>query len=76
MFGTTAGGENPGPGQPEQNWAQCLVDARVVFLAAEGSTERFHLVFGTETVLRYTADTKGRKCIEETAKQRIYCVAA
>ena len=26
MFGTMAGRENPGPGQQENNWAQCLVD--------------------------------------------------
>ena len=24
MFGTMAGGENPGPGRPRENWAQCL----------------------------------------------------
>ena len=29
MFGTVAGGENPGPGRPEKNWAQCLADMRV-----------------------------------------------
>ena len=27
MFGKMAGGDNPGPGRPEENWAQCLVDA-------------------------------------------------
>ena len=24
IFGTTAGGENPGPGRPEKNWPPCL----------------------------------------------------
>ena len=45
MFGTTAGGENPGPGRPEKNWAQCLVDDLRVFRATEGSTESVPLVF-------------------------------
>ena len=31
MFGTMAGGENPGPGRPENNWAQCLADDLRVF---------------------------------------------
>ena len=26
MFGTMAGGENPAPGRPEQNWAQRVLD--------------------------------------------------
>ena len=39
MFETTAGGENPEPGRPEKNWAQCLVDNLMVFRATEGSTE-------------------------------------
>ena len=39
MFETTAGGENPEPGRPEKNWAQCLVDDLMVFRATEGSTE-------------------------------------
>ena len=38
MFGTMAGGENPGPGRPEKNWAQCLVDDLRVFGATDGST--------------------------------------
>ena len=38
MFGTMAGGENPGPGRPEKNWAQCLADLRV-FRATEGCTD-------------------------------------
>ena len=37
-FGTMAGGENPGPGRPEKNWAQCLADLRV-FRATEGCTD-------------------------------------
>ena len=31
MFGTMSGGENPGPGRPEKNWAQRLVDDLRVF---------------------------------------------
>ena len=61
MFGTMAGGENPGPGRPEKNWAQCLVDDLRVFRATEGSTESIPLVFGVETVLWPTADKKGGK---------------
>ena len=59
MFGTMAGGENPGPGRPEKNWAQCLVDDLRVFRASEGCTESVPLVFGVETVLWPTA-AKGR----------------
>ena len=39
MFGTMAGGENPGPGLPEKDRAQCLVDDLRVFRATEGFTE-------------------------------------
>ena len=39
MFGTMAGGENPGPGRPEKNWAQCLIDDLRAFQATEASTE-------------------------------------
>ena len=46
MLGTMAGGENPGPGRPEKNWAQRLVDDLRVFRATEGSTESVPLVFG------------------------------
>ena len=59
MFGTLASGENPGPGRPETNWAQCLVDDLRVFRATEGSTESVPLVFGVETVLWPTAAKKG-----------------
>ena len=45
MFGTMAGGENPGPDRPEKNWAQCLVVDLRVFRATEGSTESVSLVF-------------------------------
>ena len=44
MFGTMADGENPGPGRPEKNWAQCLVDDLRVFRATEGSTESVPLL--------------------------------
>ena len=59
MFGTMAGAENPEPGRPEKNWAQCLVDNLRVFRATEESTENFSLVFGVETVLWPTAAEKG-----------------
>ena len=36
MFGTMAGGENPGPDRQEKNWAQCLVDDLSVSRATEG----------------------------------------
>ena len=50
-FGTMAVGENPEPGRPEKNWAQCLVDDLRVFPANEASTQSVPLVFGLETVL-------------------------
>ena len=50
MFRTIAGGENPGPGRPENNWAQCLADDLRVFQATEGSTESSPVLFGIETV--------------------------
>ena len=34
-FGTTAGGENTGPGRPEKNWAQRPIDDLGVFHATE-----------------------------------------
>ena len=36
MFGTLAGGENPGPGRPEKNWVQCLADDIRVFPSDRG----------------------------------------
>ena len=59
MFGTMAGGENPGPGRPEKKWAEWLADYLRVFRTTEGSTERVPLFFGVETVLWPTA-AKGR----------------
>ena len=38
MFGTMAGGVNPGRGRPEKNRARCLVGDIRVFEATEGST--------------------------------------
>ena len=50
MFGTMAGGDNPGPGRPAKNWAQCLVDNLRAFRDTEGSKENFPLLFGVEPV--------------------------
>ena len=61
MFGTMAGGQNPGPSRPEKNWAQCLVDDIRVFGATEGSTESVPLGFGVKTVLWPTVAKKGGK---------------
>ena len=41
MFGTMAGGENPGPGRPEKKWAQRLLNDLRVFRATKGYTESF-----------------------------------
>ena len=60
-FGKMGGGENPGPGRPEKNWAQCLVDGLRVFRATEGLTKSIPLMFGVETVLWPTAASKGGK---------------
>ena len=49
MFGTMAGGENPGRGRPKKNWAQCLADDLSVFQTTTGSTETPPLLFGVET---------------------------
>ena len=62
MFGTMAGGENPGPGRPEKKRAQYLVDNLRVFRATEGCTESSpSSVFGVETLLWPTAAKKGGK---------------
>ena len=60
MFGTMAGG-NPGPGRPEKNRAQCLVDDLRVFRATEASTQSVPLALRVETVLWPTAAKKGWK---------------
>ena len=70
MFGTMAGGENPGPGRPEKNWAQCLVDDLMMFRATEGFTESVPLVFDVEAVLWPTAGKKGGKWYWESSKRR------
>ena len=62
MFGTMAAGENPGPGRPEKNCAQCLLDDLRVFRATEGSTESVPLVFGVETAVWPTAAKLGGTC--------------
>ena len=61
MFGTMAGGENPGLGRPEKNWAQCLADDLRLFKATQGSTESSPLLFGVETVLWPRAAKKSGK---------------
>ena len=69
VFGTMAGG-NPGPGRPENNWAQCpVVDIRV-FEANEGSTDSSPLLLGVETVVRPKAAKEsgnGRRGIVDAA---------
>ena len=64
------GGENPGPGRPERNWDQCVVDDLLVFRATEGSTESVPLVFGVETVLLTTAAMKGGKWYRGVVERR------
>ena len=58
MFGTIAGGENPGPGRPGNNRAQCLADDLRVFQATAESSP---LPFGAETVLWLRAAEKRGK---------------
>ena len=60
MFTSLAGVENPGPGRPEKNWAQCLADIWV-FQASEGSTDSSPFLFGVETVLWPKAAKKSGK---------------
>ena len=50
MFGTIAGGLNPGRGRPENNWARCLVDDIRVFEETEGFTDSSLSVLVAETV--------------------------
>ena len=46
MFGTMAGGVNPGRGQPEKNQAQCLEDYIIrVFEATERPTNSSPVLF-------------------------------
>ena len=61
MFGTSAGGESPGPGRPEGNWVQSLADDIRVFQATEGSTDSPPLLFRVETVLWPRAAKKSGK---------------
>ena len=70
MFGTMVGGKNPGPGRPEKNWAQCLVDDFRVFGATKGSTESVSFMFGVETVLWPTAAKTGGKWYWDSSKRR------
>ena len=57
-FGTLAGGEDPGPGCPEQNWLKCLRDDFQAFGATEGSTDDKRLTFGVESALWPSAAKK------------------
>ena len=61
MFGTVAGGENPGPGRPEKDRSQCLADDIRVFQATEGSMDSSPSLFGVETVLWPRAAKKSGK---------------
>ena len=61
MFGSMAGGVNPGRGRPEKNWAQCLVDDIRVYEATEGSTDSSPLLLGVETVQWPRATKKSGK---------------
>ena len=53
--------ENPGPGRPEENLAQCLRDDLEFLQAAEGSTESSPLPFGAEKALWPRASEKDGK---------------
>ena len=57
-FGTLEGGEDPGPGCPEQNWLECPRDDFQVFGATEGSTDDKRLTFGVESALWPSAAKK------------------
>ena len=46
MFGELVGGEDPGQGNPEQNWLTCLKDDMKMFEARYGSTTDKPSVFG------------------------------
>ena len=51
MFGTIAGGVNPGRGRPEKNCAQCLVDDIRVFEETEGSADSSPVLVRVKTLL-------------------------
>ena len=70
MFGTIAGGENPGPGRPEQNWAPCLVDDLGVFRAIEGSTERARWYLVQKRCYGPRRQRRGGSGIREWSKRR------
>ena len=72
MLGTMAGEENLGPGRPEQNWAECIVDDFRVFRAVEGSTESVPLTFCVGTVLWPTAAKKGGKWYRGVVERRMF----
>ena len=57
-----AGGVNPGPGRPEENWTQCLADDIRVVKATQGSTDSSPLLLGVETVLWPRAVKKSANC--------------
>ena len=50
-FGTLVGGEDPGPGCPEQHWLKCLRDDFQAFGATDGSTDDNPRTFGVESAL-------------------------
>ena len=51
MFETMAGRVNPGPGRPENNWAQRLAAGIRSFNVIEGSTDSSPFLFKTATLL-------------------------
>ena len=55
MFGTTAGGENPRPGEQSKTWHRFRIEDLREFRATEGSTEHSPLVVGVETAPWSTA---------------------
>ena len=48
MFGTIAGGESPGPGRPENNWARCLARRHQGIPSHRGAIDSSPLPFGVE----------------------------
>ena len=62
MFAQIAGGKNPGPGGPPNNWLRTLRDDLADFRSTEGSTEdssrQFHTAVGA--VMEYKQNNANR----------------